>query len=205
MVKQKLYIGSNYSKGINGKKLLVVGHQKHATKEERKKYNDTKEYLNENENEDELKELINGVCMKWETGDRKCWLQFGRMLTGNISLKLDSIEASELWKSIAFCNYLQIPDYNLESRQGKDKESLYIYSESIFKEYLEESKPDKIIVWGIPYPYIAKLGIKINDNRCKIVLSNGIEADVLRINHPSRLETGGYDVTIKKIKDFLSD
>ena len=102
------------------------------------------------DNTDMLKELISGECMEWEPRDRKAWLQFGKMLSRNLNFNLGTEQSSKLFDSIAFCNYLQIPDIALDNRQGKDEECLYVYSENIFKEYLEEAKPDKIIVWGEP-------------------------------------------------------
>lgn len=38
MVKQELFIGKHYCNGIYGKKVMVVGHQKHATEKERALY-----------------------------------------------------------------------------------------------------------------------------------------------------------------------
>lgn len=206
MVKQKLFVGSNYENGVYGKKLMVVGHQKHATPEEceRFKANPSLEYTYDNDNVEMLESLCSRGCMKWKASDRKSWLQFGRMLSGDLSFMLGEKQSAELWNSIAFCNYLQIPDYNLAARQGKDKEELYVYSEIIFEEYLEEIEPDKIIVWGIhAYPYIAKLGRKIDDRHCKITMPSGHRIDVLRINHPCILGRGGYEQSIQNIKSFM--
>lgn len=150
-----------------------------------------------------LGQLINGKCMEWEPRDRKAWLQFGKMLSGNLNFKLGTDESSKLLDSIAFCNYLQIPDIALDNRQGKDEDSLYVYSENIFKEYIAEAKPDKIIVWGTPYNYIKKLGTELDDRYCIIESSLYGKIDVLKINHPSRVETGGYDEMIKRIKAFI--
>lgn len=206
MIKQKLFVGSNYTNGVYGKKLLVVGHQKHATPEECKifKENPSLEYTYDKDNVEMLESLCSGDCMKWNASDRKSWLQFGRMLSGDLSFTMGGKESAELWNSIAFCNYLQIPDYHLEARQGKDKEEFYVYSEIIFKEYLEEVTPDKIIVWGKhAYPYIAKLGSKIDDHHCKITMLSGHTIDVLRINHPCIVGKGGYEQSIQNIKNFM--
>ena len=207
MVKQKRVIGSNYATGIYGKKLLVVGHQKHATPEERERFknNPSLEYTYDEDNIKMLEELCSGDCMKWFPTDRKSWLQFGKMLSGNLDFALGGKQSHDLWNSIAFCNYLQIPDLNLEARQGKDKEELYIFSETIFKEYLDRIEPDKIIVWGKhAYPYVAKLGERINDRYCKITLSSRNSIDVFRINHPCIVGRGGYEKSIQQIREFLN-
>jgi len=206
MLKQKLFVGSNYATGIYGKKLLVVGHQKHASDKDKEKYetNPTQEYLEENDNIGMLTELCTGDCMNWMPTDRKAWLQFGKMLSGNLGFNLGTEQSCNLLNSLAFCNYLQVPDFNLEARQGKDKEEFYIFSESIFKEYLDEIEPDKIIVWGtLAYPYVAKFGDKIDDRHCKITMHSGHTIDVFRINHPSRISVGGYEQSIRQIKEFL--
>lgn len=205
MVKQELFIGDYYSDGIFNKKVMVVGHQKHASEEERIQYKDNPRAYNvSTDNKKMLEALIDGSCMKWKPLDRKSWLQFGKMLSGNINFNLGTEESSRLLNSIAFCNYLQIPDIALEKRQGKDEEELYIFSEIIFKEYLDEAKPDKIIVWGThAYKYVKKLGKNIDDRHCTIELPSCDKIDVLRINHPCIVGTGGYEVTIKVIKDFI--
>ena len=205
MVRQKLFVGSNYANGLFGKKILVVGHQKHATAEEREKSkNDsTYQYTSTDENVEMLKELCNGTCMSWKPNDRKSWLQFGKLLSGDLAFALGTKKSTDLWQSIAFCNYLQVPDFNLDARQGKDEEEYYHYSEGVFKEYLEECKPDKIIVWGEPFKYISRLGNFINECQCQLNILTDKTIDVLKINHPCRIEKGGYDVEIKKIKDFL--
>ena len=207
MVKQKLFIGSNYATGIYGKKLLVVGHEKHATPSELEEFkkNPTLDYTYDNDNIEMLNDLCTGKCMTtWEAGDRKAWLQFGKMLSGNLGFELGTENSCNLLNSLAFCNYLQVPDFNLEARQGKDKEELYVFSESIFKEYLDEITPDKIIVWGnCAYPHIAKLGKIIDDHHCMITMPSGHTIDVLRINHPSRVGAGGYEQSLLQIKEFL--
>ena len=61
MVRQKLFVGSNYANGLFGKKILVVGHQKHATAEEREKSkNDsTYQYTSTDDNVEMQKEVRN--------------------------------------------------------------------------------------------------------------------------------------------------
>ncbi len=206
MVKQELFKGDFYDEGIHGKKLLVVGHQKHATEEERIHYKcNPRAYNISTDNIEMMKELVTGTCMNtWTPRDRKSWLQFGKMLSGNNSFNLGTDESSKLLNSIAFCNYIQIPDIALEKRKGKDAEDLYIFSEKIFKEYLEEFKPDKIIVWGIhAYQYVKKLGNSIDERHCIINLPSYGKIDVLMINHPCIVGKGGYEAIMKELKSFI--
>lgn len=202
-MKQKLFIGENYCNGINSKKIMVVGHQQHATQDEK----NCKSEFDDEENTCKLmKELITGVCMEWEPSDRKSWLQFVRILTGNRSLMLGTQESANVLNSIAFCNFIQIPDFNLEERQGKDNEIYYQQGLKIFMENIEEAKPNKIIVWGnYSYPYISSLGKEIDKDRCLITLLSGEKVDVLRIPHPCRLPKGGYDYIIPVVSSFIND
>ena len=211
MIKQKLYKGSLYDQqGYRGKRILIVGHQKHASNSDKIKYdNNPSNYDCDNDNCEMIQSLINGDWKQWLTEDPysvKSLKQFGRMLSGNRYLELGSEESNLLWSSIAFCNYLQVPDLNLNERQGKDEEALYLHSEKVFIDYLEESHPERIIVWGVhAYPYVAKLADQIDGRRCRIRLNSGEFANVLRINHPCRIGKGGYKAAITLIDDFLSE
>ncbi len=62
MVKQKLFVGANYNIGVYGKKLLVVGHQKHATENDRIKYiiNPIREYAEDNDNIEMMEAYCSG-------------------------------------------------------------------------------------------------------------------------------------------------
>ncbi len=209
MVKQELFKGPLYDQeGYRGKRILVVGHQKHATEEEKKEYecNPSYEYTYDQDNVELMDSIITGKWKGWKNiTDRRSYLQFGRMLSGKRNLELDSEEGINLWRSIAFCNYLQVPDFNLNARQGKDKEELYRYSERIFHEYLEECEPDRIIVWGrYAYPYIAMFGAHNDGTHCDVILASGKVAKVLRINHPCRVGRGGYQSVIDEITEFLN-
>ena len=154
---------------------------------------------------DMMNEYISGECMKWKASDRKSMLQFCKMLFGNLDFKLGTGQSADLLNSFAFCNYLQVPDFNLVGRQGKDEEKLYEDSKSIFNEYLEEIKPEKIIVWGNhAYHHIVKLGKRIDDRKCRITMQTGHIIDVLRINHPCVIGRGGYEQSVKQIKEFMT-
>ena len=208
MIEQKLFIGEKYESGVMGKKLLVVGHQKHASDEERNRYktNPIQEYNIDTDNIEMMKEYISGDCLEWKASDRKSMLQFGRMLSGDMEFQLGTEKSKDLLNSFAFCNYLQVPDFNLVGRQGKDKDELYEFSESIFWKYLNDIMPDKIIVWGNhAYPYIAKLGERIDDRHCTItIIEFNHKIDVLRINHPCIIGRGGYAQSINEIREFLT-
>ena len=210
MVTQKLYIGEYYQDEnkrhtcLFGKKLMVVGHQKHATPEERSKYNSIDDFNYPLEDVKSIEALTDGTWESWDPSDRKSYLQFGRMLTGDTRLSMDGMV--DLWKSIAFCNYLQVPDINLADRQGRDEDYLYEMAKPIFLDKLLEAQPEKVIVWGVDTPsfkYIKNaLGVSTLEHEFQVTFNNR-KIDFLNIPHPCRLPQGGYDVVIAKIKEFL--
>ena len=207
-MKQKLYIGRKYNNGYDNKKIMIVGHQQHASEEEILRYrnNPELEFEYENNFNDLMQELIDGRCMNWDTTDRRSWLIFGRILTGDRTFSLGTEKSASLWESISFCNFLQIPDYNLVDRQGKDREEYYLQALTIFKEYLEEAKPNKVIVWGnYSFPYISSIGTPIDNDKCLITLASGEVVEVLKIPHPSRVPKGGYDSIIPFISKFINE
>lgn len=209
MATQKLYIGEFYNTGpkhpcLFGKKLLVVGHQKHATTEERRKYASIDDFTYEYEDVEAIMALLNGQWRQWDPRARKSYLQFGRMMIGDKSLTIDVMV--DFWKSIAFCNYLQVPDFNLPNRQGNDAYFLYEHSKHIFKNKLLEAQPDKVLVWGIDNPIFdcikSVLGVETDGKEFQYSLY-GQKIDFLNIEHPCRLPKGGYDGIMQTIKEFI--
>lgn len=209
MVTQKLYVGEYYNTDnkhpcLFGHKLMVVGHQKHATEEEKNKYSSIDDFTYEYEDVDSIKALINDEWRIWRPSDRKSYLQFGRMLTGDRSLTMDKME--DLWKSISFCNYLQVPDFNLPKRQGNDEWVLYEKAKGVIRDKLLDARPDKVIVWGVGNPSCdcikSVFGVETPECEFQIIL-DGRTIVFLNMRHPSRLPKGGYGLLIPKIKAFL--
>lgn len=195
MVKQELFKGRFYNKGINGKKVLVVGHQCAADNkcDIATDPNWAEKYSYTGDNKELMETVLQGGYHK-EDGQRdpnRAYKMFARLLSRNNQLELSSDESKFLWNSLAFCNYLQVPSYNFNGKtvMGKDCPEYYEKSLPIFLEYLNDIEPDIVIVWGsYTFPYICRLGNRITDYHLVVSLSSGKKVDVIKIRHPSRIK-----------------
>lgn len=195
MVKQELFIGEQYCHGYNGKKLLVVGHQCAADKKNDITIDNdwANNYSYKQDNIELMEAVLKGGYPK-EDGFRDpnmAYKKFARLLSRNRHLELTTEESKCLWNSLAFCNYLQVPSYNFNGKTvtGKDRPEYYEQALPIFQDYLYEIEPAVVIVWGsYTYPYISRLGHKINDHHSVITLPSGWKIDVIKIRHPSRIK-----------------
>lgn len=195
MVKQELFIGEHYYTGFKGKKLFVVGHQCAAdTKNDVTNDPDwANKYSYTQDNIELMDAVLEGGYPK-KDGQRDpnmTYKKFIRLLSRARQLELTANESKIIWNSLAFCNYLQVPSYNFNAGivQGKDRPEYYEQALPIFQEYLYDIEPDVVIVWGnYTYPYITRLGSKINDHHLVITLPSGWKIDVVKIRHPSRIK-----------------
>ena len=195
MVKQELFVGDFYDKGIHGRKVLVVGHQ--CAADNRSEITKDSDWANKYSYTGDNKELMEAVLQggyPQEDDHRdpnRAYKMFARLLSRNHQLELSSEESKILWKSLAFCNYLQVPSYNFNGKtvMGKDRPEYYELSLPFFQEYLNDIEPDVVIVWGsYTFPYICRLGERISDYHLVISLSSGKKVNVVRIRHPSRIK-----------------
>lgn len=207
MVKQDLYVGEFYKKGINGKRILVVGHQL-VSEEENPMANEPNwadNYEPRKDNIELIEQMIHGGYKreKDKRDGNRAFKIFVRLLSRNHQLTLLSNESKNLWKSLAFCNYIQVPTYNFNGKTvtGKDRYEYYEDCLPIFKEYLDEIEPDIVIVWGsVTFPYISRLGNRVTDYHFVIYLPSGKNIDVVKICHPSIL-SAGYTNTEKILSE----
>lgn len=196
MVKQELFIGEQYCNGYNGKKLLVVGHQCAADKKNDITFDDdwANHYSYTQDNIELMEAVLKGGYPKKDglRDPNMAYKKFARLLSRNRQLELTSEESKNLWNSLAFCNYLQVPSYNFngETVMGKDRPEYYEQALPIFQEYLNDIEPEVVVVWGgYTYPYISRLGTKIiTDYHAVVVLPSGWKIDVIKIRHPSRIK-----------------
>ena len=209
-MKQKIFKGELYEQGINGQHVLIVGHQIHASNDEVLKYlhmtNWDQQFIKDfsNQNNAQMKEVINGfICdngEKWRSSDRRSHLKFARTLLGR-DFNPNNSSWGIFWNSLAFCNYLQVPDIDLKNRSGKDKEFRYKEAQIAFREYLYELRPqpDIIIVWGVNvYPHIESMASTIIDSRhCILSLTKLNPINIVCINHPCQ---AGYDKNRKLLE-----
>lgn len=134
------WIGKNYqTNGFNGKKILVIGESFYCSEEDGKKYATT---LTEKVVTDYLA-IRNGEFRENDGGWTNTYLKFERSLVGKETTPDNS---QEIWNSIAFYNYLQIP-----MSGARESGSILDYknAEKAFFEVINELQPDLIIVWGV--------------------------------------------------------
>lgn len=133
----KPWVGKNYEKrGFNDKKILVIGESFYCSEEE------AVATLTTNIVEDYL------AIRKGEYRDNNgswtnTYLKFERSLKGK---ETNPEESREIWNSIAFYNYLQVP---MSGARESGSPVDYKNAEKAFFEVLNKLQPDLIIVWGV--------------------------------------------------------
>ncbi len=217
MQKLELYVGSmSREEGINGKRVLVVGHQPHVNDTEIAEYKDDSDWESKfiEKNINQNKELIQEVTLgfkgtngsPWRGRDHISYLKFSRLMTGDYGLQKEDDRFKAFWERIAFCNFLQVPDLNLPGRSGKDKDEYYQKGKAALKEYIKEFEPDVIIVWGKhAYPHVITVYDEhrvINGHHCILNRPDMKEKniDVIQIVHPC---VTGYDTARRRINEAL--
>jgi hypothetical protein len=184
----KPWEGNEYQTGgIFKKKILVIGESFYCSKEEAvatltdKVVND---YL----------AIRNGEFRENKGGWTNTYLKFERSLVGKETEPKDS---QEIWNSIAFYNYLQVPMSGArESGSAID----YKNAEKAFFEVIDELQPDLIIVWGVGklfnnlpedrWTWDKPLNVEGWDiNNGYYQLNNGKQTRCIAVYHPSV----GYD------------
>lgn len=127
--------------GVFGKKILAIGESFYCSDEDIKKLPEgtsltdkvVKDYL----------AIRNGEFRDNNGRWTNTYLKFERSLKGKKTTPEDS---QEIWNSIAFYNYLQVPMSG--ARESGTPED-YKESENAFFEVIEELQPELIIVWGV--------------------------------------------------------
>ena len=127
--------------GVFGKKILAIGESFYCSDEDIKKLPEgtsltdkvVKDYL----------AIRNGEFRDNNGRWTNTYLKFERSLKGKKTTPEDS---QEIWNSIAFYNYLQVPMSG--ARESGTPED-YKESENAFFEVIEELQPELIILWGI--------------------------------------------------------
>lgn len=126
------FVGENYSKGgIFGKRIMVLGDSHYCANES-----------------DAIPTLTQDVikCYLDPLSENENWMQtyrkFERSLVGHETTKRESVD---IWQSLLFYNYLQIPLCGPRVAGTKEQ---YADSSSPFYEILAKYSPEIIIVWG---------------------------------------------------------
>ena len=140
-VRLKPWKGTHYDSGINGKKILVIGESFYCSEEYIKKLPEgtsmtdkiVKDYL----------AIRKGEYRENNGGWTNTYLKFERSLTCK---ETTPEESQEIWDSIAFYNYLQVP---MSGARESGSTIDYRNAENAFFEVINELQPDLIIVWGV--------------------------------------------------------
>lgn len=186
------YVGDNYNKGISfddkgnlvlgtdeqpGLKTLVLGESHYCDEDY--------------DREDDLWPFTRGVVRDYldDNQERGGWkntfLKFERALTGT-----DSTTDKQLWQSLAFYNYLQVP---MSKTRMMGTPAHYEAAEKPFLKILELLKPQCLLVWGYRlYDWLpngdgqeGKFSIEEEDIYTWDYTIGKEEVQVLPIYHPS--------------------
>lgn len=172
------WVGKSYSKGIDNKKVMVLGESHYCAL-----VADAKPELSSEVIQDLFDEKSEHEAYK------NTYTKFERALAGKI---LSFKEKRDLWNMFLFYNYVQTP---MTGARVAPTEEEFNLSESALFGVLEKYKPDYMIVWGARlYNNLPKKGFQLTDLNVKNVdsfetwgyeLSNGHIVQLLCITHPS--------------------
>lgn len=188
------WVGSCYESGIDGKKVMIMGHVHVCS--------DCKECGIIKDKDEECASLTKYAVknyLKWrETGEvpspgYEGWLytyyNFAKAFFGyEPNLKQ---EKCELWDKVLFYNYVQSAVAEWKQKPKKDD---YKRSQIPFWEVLNEYEPDIIIVWGADAYNRTPDGGKIEEPiiyedikamRYIYTLNSGKQCSMIKIHHPS--------------------
>ena len=188
------WVGSCYDSGINGKKIMIMGHN-HVCEEcidcgVVKDKDEVCASLTKKAVEDYIKWRESGVI---PTPRYKGWLKtYFNFAKAFFGYEPDfKQEKYELWDKVLFYNYVQraVADWN-----QKPNSEAYEKSQVPFMEVINEYKPDVIIVWGsaaynnAPYGGKDDVPITFEDIKAKryiYTLNSGKQCSMIKIHHPS--------------------
>lgn len=134
------WVGKDYrTGGIFGRKILVLG-ESHYCSERCDGCGTEKCAGCYSFTEDVLKKYLN------ESFPRKNWMRtFVKFERSLVNHETDWKERREIWNSLAFYNYLQVP---MDDARQAGTQQQYKDAEEPFFQVLDSLKPDLMIVWG---------------------------------------------------------
>lgn len=209
MEKQDLYIGDFYENGprpeiFKGKKVLVIGHQCPASDGDRKAASKSKDELTrsiQDNNNGCIKPLCDGRAKSYPPRRNLSYIWFSNIIHYPLTTSLMSEEWVILYKSISFFNFIQTPCFNA-NRMGDNPQSECEFAMMALREYVDECKPDRIIVWGNEtYRTILNDACSVSEDKLSCVLNiNDREYKFLQIHHP---QGANKELEHKRICDFM--
>lgn len=182
------WVGKNYSKGINGVKVLVLGHS-HTCGE---KCPGCGNAVMREECGNFTQNVVRDY-LAWGRGnftfDRwiKTFVSFERALSGRV---LDQQSREEVWNSISFYNLVQTA---MDDPYMQPTQEQYLAAQQAFPTVIRELLPDVIIAWGKAYSYAPDLdgypleSVEYEDALGKLwgYTIDGKPVVLLGIKHPS--------------------
>jgi len=192
------WVGKNYSKGIFGKKVLVLGESHYCASPSDATSEMTREIIRDLFSQSgEFEEYKN------------TYTKFAEALSGE-KLSWNSFPSLErIWESVAFYNFVQEP---ISGARVSPTTSQFKSSGDAFFSVLEDLRPDVVIAWGTRlYNNLPQKGFQGKDaatpdgkglETWTYRISGGHEVKVLPITHPSAGFSPDYWHTV--IVDFIS-
>lgn len=172
------WVGSQYSKGINGKKVMVLGESHYCA--------------HESEAVAELTRIIIRDLFDTESEHesyKNTYTKFGRALFASQRYDQDKETA---WNSVVFYNYVQVA---LSGARKAPTSQDFKNSESALFNLLDQYQPDCLVVWGKRlYNNLPQRGYQTDDltlpdgvtaETWAYDLTNGHTVHLLPITHPS--------------------
>lgn len=177
------WVGKEYTKGINGKRVMALGESHYCANPETEAIPSlTQEIIADLTDVNSPHEHYKNTYTKFE-----------RALEGDIVVKEDKLA---LWNSIMFYNYVQQP---ISGARVAPNSAQFKSSESAFFTVLKQYQPDIILVWGqrlfsnMPTenanPHEVYFADGTSSKALSYTLENGHIVRVLQITHPS----AGFD------------
>lgn len=185
------WVGSHYHEGVNGKKVMVMGHV-HVC--------DGCHSCELSNNPGQCSDFTSGAVedyLKWRKGliprPEYNWVQtylnFSTAFLGNSPDVEDEFE--NLWDRILFYNFVQV---SVENWNVPPTVQDYLDSQQPFIDLLDEFQPDCIIAWGNgAYNYTPDNGINLDELSLNSItapvyqysLKSGKKCKMIKIHHPS--------------------
>lgn len=173
-VKFNPWVGTAYQKGINGKRVMVLGESHYCADPADATPNMTTDIISDLFDDESEHE-----------GYKNTYTKFIRALVGrDISTVAEKRAA---WNSVLFYNYVQTP---ISGARVRPTTAEFNASADAFFEVLEQYRPDVVLVWGYDlYNNLPRKGAQGADAEGAETwiyeLSNGKRVELLRMLHPS--------------------
>lgn len=189
------FVGDNYNKGLQGKKVLVLGESHYCANASEAVPSLT---------QDIIKDLYDPNS-EFEPY-KNTYTKFAKSL---VNRDLTTQDKKEIWNKLAFYNFVQSP---ITGPRKPPSNQEFLDSHAAFFQVLEELQPDCILAWGSRlYDNLPDKGNQgknltvVGDTPIETwnyTLSNGKVVKVMAVTHPS----SGYswDWWYQRITEFLS-